>query len=234
MSGRPTVGVLPGLAVPESGDDGLRAYVGVKYLRCVLDAGGLPLVLAPGSPPADVFRKVDGLMLVGGPDIDPKEYGEDPHEKTKTGPGGRFEFEKPLLLQRPDAMPVLGVCYGCQALNVALGGTLRQHVEGHEGGVAERVKIEPGTRLAEAVGATEAETLSYHHQAVERVADGLRVTAWCGEVPEAVEGTGEAWVVGVQWHPERTPESDVSKRLFRSFVEACGRYREEQDACGTW
>jgi putative glutamine amidotransferase len=231
----PLIGALPGLSREGAGNDEVRAYVGTKYMQCVLGAGGLPMAVAPGSPPAEVYRRVDGLLLVGGKDIDPKHYGQDAVGETDKDPLDRFAYERGLLEQRPRDMPVLGVCYGCQAINVAAGGSLVQHIEGHEDGAEVRVRIEPGTKLALSVGAEAAEVACYHHQVVKELGEGLRASAHDanGNI-EAIESTGAAWVVGVQWHPERTAGSEASQRLFRSFVEACARYREQEDACGTW
>jgi putative glutamine amidotransferase len=238
MSGLPVVGVLPGFEAPRSGDDGLRLYAGTLYLECVRAAGGLPFVIDPMSPPAEALAHVDGLLLIGGPDIDPAEYGQPPAPETRTGPPERFRRERLFLDALPPGMPVLGVCYGCQAVNVHRGGDLDQHLSGaekHEGGKKETVSIEPGTRLSAILGADTAEVLSYHHQACKRLGEGLRVAARASDgTVEALEGVEGGWLVAVQWHPERTAESPASRALFRAFADACRAFRQEVESCGTW
>ncbi|MGE0001497.1 MAG: gamma-glutamyl-gamma-aminobutyrate hydrolase family protein [Fimbriimonadaceae bacterium] len=227
-----------GLTSKNSGNDGERCHVGRPYMDGILAAGGLPLGLPPGCPPADVYAAVDGLMLIGGPDIDPANYGEPRHDKTEVVALDRWETERALIGQRPAGMPVLGVCYGCQALAAMAGGSMIQHLpdtigdDRHSGGTLQQILVEEGSLLHQLVGTTMVEGKSYHHQAIKEPGTGMRVAARCGDVIEAIEGDG--WVLGIQWHPERTPESQSTKRIFRGFVEACKTYREEAQSCGTW
>lgn len=238
MNGHPRIGVLMGLDRAHAGNDGERCYVGRPYMDGVLQAGGLPMGIAPGSPPAEVYRAVDGLMLIGGPDIDPAHYGQSSHERTEVVPADRWQIESTILGQRPSGMPVLGICYGCQALAVVAGGTLDQHLpdlvgdDRHSEGASETITIEPGSLLHQLVETGEVEGKSFHHQAVRDPGRGMRVVARSGDVVEAIEGDG--WVLGLQWHLERTPESPATKRIFRGFVQACQSYREEAESCGTW
>lgn len=227
-----------GLTDRHSGNDGERCFAGRLYMDGILAAGGLPLGLPPGCPPADVYAAVDGLMMIGGPDIDPAVYGERPHEKTEIVARDRWETERAIMGQRPAGMPVLGVCYGCQALAVMAGAPMIQHLpdaigdDRHSVGTLDKIIVEEGSLLHQLVGTTEVEGKSFHHQAIREPGKGMRVVARCGDVIEAIEGDG--WVLGIQWHLERTPESQSTKRIFRGFVEACETYREEAESCGTW
>lgn len=186
----------------------------------------------------------DGLILTGGIDVDPGRYGEERHPKVRHTDARRDEFELAALRRALDAdMPVLAICRGHQLLNVALGGTLLQHIEGDghrahkDGDMPSRwhtVQLEPGSRLSAVYGIDEMEVNSRHHQAVlpGMLASDLRVTAYSPEgVIEAVESTRHSWVVGVQWHPER-PEleppgfTEGSRAIFQAFVGAARNVRE--------
>lgn len=238
MSGRPRIAVLAGLTDQNAGNDGERCYVGRAYMDCVLAAGGLPLAVAPGSPPADVHATTDGILMIGGPDIDPGEYGEEPHPASERVLPDRWRSERAIVGQRPAGMPVLGICYGCQALAVMAGGSLVQHLpdvlghDRHSSGELEQIRVAEGSLLHQVVGTTQLEGKSYHHQAILNPGTGQKAVAWSGDVVEAIEGPN--WELGVQWHAERTPDSPESKRLFRAFVQACETYRRERESCGTW
>ncbi len=149
----------------------------------------------------------------------------------------RDGFELPLARAAIDrGMPVLAICRGHQIVNVALGGTLDQHITTREGVIAHgrpgaaggssmhSVRVQAGSRLARALGATHAEVSSHHHQAVEKLGDGLEAVAWADDgIVEGIELPGDAWVVGVQWHPEDTAATDpVQQRLFDAFVAEAG------------
>lgn len=221
--------------------------VPLPYLEALQRAGAEAAVLAPrpldSAAAARLVARVDGLMLCGGGDVDPAAYGAPPHPALEAVDRVRDAFELALLHAALEAgLPVLAICRGEQVLNVALGGTLHQHitdthpghgVPGVEGGaVIHDLVIEPHSRVAEAMGTTRATCSSHHHQAIDRVAPGLRVTARAPDgMIEAVEpdapGTGgapdgDAWVVGVQWHPEDTAARDPAQQgLFDRFVAAC-------------
>ncbi|MCH7715622.1 MAG: gamma-glutamyl-gamma-aminobutyrate hydrolase family protein [Gemmatimonadetes bacterium] len=185
-----------------------------QYWDRVREAGGEPIDLA--GPPADVGA-LDGLMLTGGLDVAPARYGEAPHPKVKRADAARDDFEVALLndaLARD--LPVLAICRGHQVLNVALGGGLRQHIDGdgHRAdyrteGYPSRwhtVRLTPESRLRALLDADEIEVNSRHHQAVlaSTLAPGLSPVAVSPDgVIEAVESRAHRWVVGVQWHPER-------------------------------
>ncbi len=198
------------------------------YLDAVLRAGGTPVLLPPsegGSPEA--VRRLDALILTGGPDVDPAHYGQEPHPSTLAQPE-RDAAELADLAAALDAdLPVLAVCRGMQLLHVARGGALTQHLPdevGHTGhrpvddGFSTRqVQIRAGSTLAATVGPT-ARTSCHHHQAVRGAADGLESVAWDADgTVEGVEMAGRPFVVGVQWHPEEDPDDT---RLFGALVHA--------------
>jgi putative glutamine amidotransferase len=178
------------------------------------------------------LERVDGLMLTGGPDVDPARYGQVPHPETYGVSAVRDDFEATLALAALDlGLPVLAICRGIQVLNVALGGSLVQHLpdvttQVHRPGERHGVTVTPGSRIHAALGAERAVGLSWHHQAIDRLADGLVVTGRADDgTIEAVELEGDGWVVGVQWHPEDTAADDpVQQRLIDAFVEQAARW----------
>jgi putative glutamine amidotransferase len=208
-----------------SDEERLAAYTGA------LEAAGLEVrPIAPGS---DVtLDELDGLVLSGGVDLNPRLYGEQRHPEAEDPIDARDETELRLLRGALDRdMPVLAICRGMQLMNVGLGGSLDQHIGGCD--VHRRydldkkipvhsVDVEPGTRLAEIVGASKVQVNSRHHQAVARVGDGLVVSARAEDgLVEGMELPGRRFAVGVQWHPEDQAATDpVQARLFQKFAEA--------------
>jgi len=184
------------------------------YVQQVAAAGGIPVLLPPSPGVADAVSRLDGLILTGGGDVAPSRYGEAPHPRTTRVSEPRDAAELELLGAALDAeLPVLGICRGMQLLNVARGGTLRQHLPEEAGHApvpgsygSHPVRLAPGTRLASILGEDgEAGVPTAHHQAIETLGDGLVATAWAQDgIVEAVElGTGGGpFVVAVQWHPE--------------------------------
>lgn len=179
----------------------------------------------------DALRGLSGLLLTGGADVDPRLYGEspDPAAGLQVDTEGRDAFEIALVRAALDrGLPVLAVCRGMQVLNVALGGSLRQHIEGHRK-TQHLITAQSGGFLSELLATeTSVETNSYHHQALKDVAPGLRVTARAPDgVAEAVDGVGlPGWVHGVQFHPEEMddhpeghPARELYRRLFVTFVD---------------
>jgi putative glutamine amidotransferase len=203
--------------------------VGRTYLDAIVRAGGRPVVLTPGGPLddvadlADALARFDGLCLPGGPDLDPARYGATEVDEHVTA----FDAEHDALdLACAHAalelgLPLLAICRGHQVLNVALGGTLRQHVEDHRF-VHHAVTLTPGCTAALAIGHERPSGHSVHHQAIDRLGAGLVVTGRADDgTIEVVERPG-SWVVGVQWHPEDTAAGDGDQqRLFDAFVAAC-------------
>jgi putative glutamine amidotransferase len=164
-----------------------------------------------------------GLLLAGGPDIDPERYDEPRAPETQGPDTARDALELALATEalRRD-LPVLAICRGLQMWNVALGGTLTQHVDGHrQDGLSDAhpVQLEPGSRLAGIIGAREYTVNSRHHQAAGRIAEGLVVSARAQDgVVEALERPGTRFMLAVQWHPEDRTERDGA--LFRAFAQA--------------
>nr|WP_181361550.1 gamma-glutamyl-gamma-aminobutyrate hydrolase family protein [Streptomyces sp. A244] len=199
------------------------ALLPVGYPRLVQRAGGLAAMLPPDDPEraAEAVARLDGLVIAGGPDVEPVRYGAEREEPTGPPAPDRDAWELALIDAALAAgVPLLGICRGMQLLNVALGGTLVQHIDGHVevvgvfGGHA--VKPVPGSLYA---GVVPEETFvpTYHHQAVDRLGDGLVPSAYAADgTVEAVELPSADWVLGVQWHPEMG--EDV--RVMRALVEA--------------
>ena len=223
-------------------DPALAARKLQNYTEAVARHGAEAILLNPGLPPAartDALATMDGLLLAGGPDIDPGRYGR--HRL----PSDSVELDRDALeaeawaAAAERALPVVGVCRGLQAINVFSGGTLIQHLDGHSGPAWGRgpaathpLRVEPGTRLARILFPTNVrggvvQVNSYHHQAVgpADLAPGLvpsaRAASRAGELIEGLETRDGRFVLGVQCHPERTDSTPKSfERLFAFFVDA--------------
>ncbi|MFM9595564.1 gamma-glutamyl-gamma-aminobutyrate hydrolase family protein [Streptomyces scabiei] len=196
------------------------ALLPVGYPRLVQAAGGIAAMLPPDDPSyaADAVARLDGLVIAGGPDVDPALYGAERSPRCGPPAPRRDAWELALIRAALDAgTPLLGICRGMQLLNVALGGTLVQHIEDHvvAAGVFGRhpVKPVPGTRYAD-ITAEEAEVPTYHHQAVDRLGTGLVPSAHASDgTVEAIELPSPAWALGVQWHPEMGEDTRVMQAL---------------------
>lgn len=208
----------------------LVARIKLSYVEAVSRAGGIPLMVPPGDAgdvPA-LLERVDGVVLSGGDDIDPRARGVALHPLAEPMHPRRQAFELALARGVIDRrVPALGICLGMQTLSYAAGGTLHQHLP--DAGYADlvdhrgmhEVSIEPGSRLAAILGAHSGRVVSHHHQGVASVPAPFRVTARAPDgVLEAMEAPGERFLVAVQWHPERSPEAEATARLFRALVEA--------------
>ena len=204
-----------------------------SYAAAVQRAGATALLLPPdpaaGAEPDRVLDRIDALLLAGGSDVDPSSYGAQAHPETNGTWPDRDAFEVALTkraLQRD--MPVLGICRGLEALNVACGGTLEQHLPDRLGSDRHRhtpgtygdheVRLEPGSLAARAAGAERITVKSHHHQGAARLGEGLAVTGWSlpDEVIEAIEMPERRYALGVLWHPEE----DVRSRVIASLVDA--------------
>lgn len=204
------------------------------YVDAVHRAGGLALLLPPDPglerDPDEVLDLLDGLILAGGADIDPSQYGAEPHPQTLGTVPERDTFEIALAKRALERdMPMLGICRGMQLMNVATGGTLNQHVPESHGHEDHRrslgsfdnsdhdVRLEPGSLAAQAAGAETHVTKSHHHQGIEDLGEGLKVTGWSAldELPEAIEAPGKRFALGVQWHPEADELSPVIEAFVR-------------------
>jgi putative glutamine amidotransferase len=203
--------------------------LGMTYLQAIERAGGVPVVLPPCvSDVAGLLVRLDGVCLSGGPDLDPEAYGAgDRHAELGPTEPSLDAFELELARAALAAgTPLLGICRGSQALNVACGGSLHQHVDGHrqsEPGTeaTHTVAVLTGTRLAGIVGAGELAVNSFHHQAVDRLGAGLRVVARAADgTVEAIEGVRGGFVLGVQWHAEALAADAAQLSLFGALVRA--------------
>ena len=197
------------------------------YSLCVSDAGAIPVILpadeASEAAPDDVLDVVDGLILSGGADLDPASYGAEPDEATTNYKAERDRFELALCrcaIERD--MPVLGICRGMQLLNVACGGTVDQNVADLEvhnptpGRFAShKVRLEPGSLAARAMGEELFEVHSHHHQGIDQLGEDLVVTGWAepGESIEAIEMPSKSFVLGLIWHPEENRDSPAIRAL---------------------
>ena len=201
-----------------------------SYVRSVQRAGGLGIVLPPDeavvADPDLLLDRVDGLILAGGADIDPASYGAEPHSQTRGTWPDRDRFEIALAraaLERDT--PLLGICRGMQLLNVALGGTLDQHLPDSVGHGIHRavsgtfgehhVRLSPDSLACGAAGMEGFVVWSHHHQGVEQVGEGLRVSGWSvdDDLVEAIELPDKRFALGVVWHPEEDPDSKVIAAL---------------------
>ena len=233
----PLIGVSTSITVGEYPE---RAYVNSAYLRAVEQAGGIPVLLPPQLSAAareTLWRLLDGLVLTGGGDIEPGRFHETPHPKTSLVSAERDALELELVDRalRED-VPVFGICRGLQVINVALGGSLHQHIPDAVGQTVEHSQPEKrhvathpvkllaeGTRLGGILGSPELAVNSFHHQALNRLGSGLREVAWApDQVIEAVEHEDQRrFVVAVQWHPEDLVDHDAASRaLFTAVVQA--------------
>jgi putative glutamine amidotransferase len=208
-----------------------------NYVDAVQSAGGIALMLPPDpeTESDEILDVLDGLILAGGADMDPASYGAEPHPMTKGTRPERDAFEIALARRALERdIPFLGICRGMQVMNVASGGTLRQHLPdevGHEDhrrvpgsfdGADHDVRLAGGSLVARAAGEVAHATKSHHHQGIARLGEGLVETGWStlDELPEAIEDPQRRFALGVQWHPEADPTS----RLIAALVEeAAGR-----------
>lgn len=206
------------------------------YLDALTRAGAWPALIDPVGDPAGLLDRFDALVLTGGADLDPDTYGQAPHEKTY---GVRRDVDDFELALARDAvareLPTLAICRGLQVLNVALGGTLHQHIPEHpgvephgrpgepNGGRAQAVTIEAGSLLAKAMGTPRPVATCHHHQSVDAVGRGLVVVARADD--DVVEGLeleqSGGWLLAVQWHPEDTAATDpANQNLFNALIAA--------------
>ncbi len=202
-----------------------------NYAQAVADAGGVPLLIPPMADMEAVASMIHGWLIPGGNDIDAKEFGEENHPTVVPIEPERFNGEKRLYSEVPGDLPVFGICYGCQFINVVRGGSLIQDIpsvgdfDTHTGGVLQKYSLDANSKVAQLAGVTEMSGKSYHHQAVGRIGKGLTVVGK-GEdgIIEALEATDRPWMIGLQWHPERTFEDSATHKLFVSFIEAAKEY----------
>ncbi len=208
-----------------------------NYAEMVAEAGGVPLVIPPMADMKAVAPLIDGWLIPGGDDIDAARFGEENHPKVELQDPARYESEAALWKEISAEMPVLGICYGCQFLNVIRGGSLVQHLpdvvnhEAHSGGTMQGYCLNPESKTAHILGTSTPEGRSYHHQAVGKLGEGLQAVGSHEDgTVEALEATDRPWMIGVQWHPERTPQNDDTRNLFRSFIQAAADFNARKGA----
>ena len=210
--------------------------LGMVYMRAIELAGGLPVVLPPLSPPCvgPLVEQLAGVCLSGGPDLAPAGYGAAPNPHLgPTEP--RLDAFETSVVHHADrlGLPLLGICRGVQALNVARGGTLHQHIPDlTDGSIGHRqeepghrsthdVRIAAGSRVADVLGATELAVNSFHHQAIDALGEGLHAVGWAPDgVIEAIEAETDRLVMGVQWHAEGLVDRPEHLALFETLVAA--------------
>lgn len=221
-------------------------FTGDAYVRAISRSGGIPCLIPllddASRTLASLFGRLDGLLLPGGSDIRPAEYGAHLHSTLDRGDPGRDRVER-LMVQWAvkRRLPLLGICRGTQVINVSLGGTLFQHVadqvpgaekhdyfpeQGHARDIlVHEARLSPGTRVRELVGAAQLRVNSLHHQAVSRLGHGLVATGFAPDgIVEALELPDHPFCVGVQWHPEELLDADARMAgIFDGLVEAAAR-----------
>jgi putative glutamine amidotransferase len=218
-----------------------QVRLGIGYVETVLAAGGMPVVVPPIGKETEILEmldRLDGIILSGGLDMDPRRHGLPSHTSVQPMAERREDNDR-ILVRKIVArqMPVLGIGLGMQQLNVARGGSLYLHIPEDlpramphrdpscEGPHRHAVLLEPNTRLDEIYGGGEIRVNSAHHQAVCKLGTGLRVGARAPDgVIEAIEAVDPNWFcIGVQWHPESETSSALDMQLFECFVQACLR-----------
>lgn len=233
---------IPRIAIPEPtlNDAAYNERSWPQYAHAVEASGGIAVKIPLAASPAEIAQlaaSCDGVLLPGsGADVNPEKYGETAIEACGK-PDAAREAADELLMQDASNLhkPIFGICYGTQTWNVWRGGTLVQdlktsvnHKPGREVREAHVVELVPDSKLAEIVGNNDFVVNSSHHQAIQQAGDGLTIVARSPQdgVIEAVAGTGEQFVLGVQWHPERTFDQDPrSQALFKAFLAAASTWQ---------
>ena len=241
---------LPRIAVSgvvRNWDGAERTGINAAYVRAVVGAGGMPLILSPlmgASLSGRALDGVDGLLLTGGEDIEPTWYGAQPSPLLSPPSRERDLFELALFaIARQRELPILGICRGIQLINVALGGTLFQDLpterpgalnhrpDGARDARTHRVRLQHGSRAAHSLGGTSVTVNSSHHQAIKELAPGLVASGWTDDdlIEAAESAPGAPWLLAVQWHPEEMhADGEAPDRgLFAALVMEAGRTRDD-------
>jgi putative glutamine amidotransferase len=223
----PLVVIVGRQSTEAPGVRGLPFAAAQTYFRAVERAGGIPLMLPPIPGLIDdipaLLSRCDAVVFHGGGDVDPRRYGQEPTEESLYGIVPQHdEMELAMVSAAIDAdLPVLAICRGLQILNVALGGTLVQDIgtEGHWKQFT-AVDLEAGSRIAKAMGTdSPGRCHCVHHQALDRLGNGLRVVGRGDRVIHAVELDSARWIVGTQWHPEDSADTDPQQQsLFDELI----------------
>ncbi len=232
---KPLIGITSSIDATDSGAQ--KEFLNDSYVQAVERAGGLPVIIPNTADPAlqiEIVKRVDGVIISGGPDMDPRRYGARVSAKVSRIYPRRDAAEFSLIRYLIDEteLPVLGICRGIQSINAVMGGDLIVDLP-EEGYLihgmaniyprteeAHDVRIEKDSKLFGILGKEELGVNSYHHQAVRRIAPGFRATAYSipDGVIEAMEIPGDRFVVGVQWHPEEMIRHEEQQELFRALV----------------
>jgi len=237
----PRIGIAG--VVRDRGDGTEISGVNSTYVRSVIAAGGLPLIIPPDLEPAcavELFGDCDALLLTGGEDVDPARFGATPHHKLGKTSVARDANELALIADaRARDLPILGICRGIQILNVACGGSLVQDLPSERPGAVDHdpqaardhrshsITIEGNCRLAEILGQSSLDANSFHHQAIDRLGDGLVAVAHAADgVVEGIESSNsKEWLIAVQWHPEELAlqPNAADLKLFAALITAARR-----------
>ncbi len=232
----PIIGICAGMREIE----GLsRVVLGETYIKSVIRAGGIPVVLSPlltDQHYADLLEKLDGILISGGPDIETRLYQGEEHPRVYGVDPRRDNLEFALVRGAAEqGVPLLGICRGMQVINVALGGTLYSHLPDQFPGVLEHdtydkhpieyiahtVEVQPGSRLEKIVATGTLHTNSFHHQGLREPAPTVQPVAWSPDgLVESIELDHHPFGLGVQWHPEWMPDNPQMQAIFSAFIRA--------------
>jgi putative glutamine amidotransferase len=236
----PLIGITTGRDRDAAGETWIQ--VTQAYVQAILRAGGSPILLPvglDGERLAQVSALLDGVLLTGGDDIDPALFNGELHPRVAGVDAGRDDLE--IWLARwavAESVPFLGICRGCQVVNVALGGSLftdipdqvpaaerHHHLKGEpRSRLAHAVQVEPGTRLSAILGQADLPANSSHHQSAKDVPSGLRISARAADgIIEALELPDHPFGLTVQWHPEWLPDAPAHQAIFTAFIRAAGK-----------
>mgnify|MGYP003362365811 FL=1 len=245
---RPVIGIVCAENDPTPPGESRKNQAGVRYVEAVRSAGGLPLLIPLQYPTGEIERLTrlfDGILIIGGNDVDPKRYNGVPDPSVSAPNPERDALEIAIVrLAAEQDLPLFGICRGEQVMNIAMGGTLYtdlpsqfptvlRHQQSDDTPVSkltQRVRIDPASRLYAIVGAETIWTNTFHHQAVQRLGNGFRVAAAATDgVVEAIEIPERSFFIGVQWHPEGLQDHAEEARLFKAFVAAAAARAENRE-----
>lgn len=233
---RPKVLLSTSIQAKPSGSVGKNSLAGMNYSSAVVKTGGLPF-LAPSLEPKlaqEFIDMADALLLIGGVDVNPIHFGQGPHPEIGFIDEERDLFELELYkLAKDKGIPIFGICRGIQVINIAEGGSLHQHLPDLENTIQHQqrngdgspfhmLRLEPNSLLANKYNNLALKTNSYHHQAIDKLADNLKAVAWADDgIIEAVESKTDNFIFGVQWHPEASAVDHPEHLIpFEIFMEA--------------
>lgn len=233
---QPIIGITTNQA--KNSNDQPVVVITQAYLNSVIQAGGIPVLLPsiiPGDGWKTLYSRLDGILFTGGGDISLDFFEGDPHPRIDDVDLERDRIELYFLESAiSDGKPFLGICRGCQLVNVGLGGTLYTHIPDQLPNALDHdypgnmrtvlvhdVKIEEGTRLAEVLGEPIVKVNSHHHQGLRKIGKGLRVTGYSPDgLVEAIELPDHPYGLAVQWHPEWLTDQQPTRNLFKTFIDA--------------